>query len=299
MRQALVVTQIAASLFLLSGGSLLARSFANIERQDLGLNDSHVLTASITLSQTAYPTRDKQMQFFQQLEQNLRYGPGTLAVAVSDSLPPGGSHQDQIYASLRVEGQPRFISGTGGNVAWRRVTPDYFRAFQIPIVQGAGFTDDELSSPNRFLILSHSLAQRMFPGQSPIGKQLHLAVGAPDAQDPPYTVIGVTSDVKNGGLAAGEEPEYYRLRRNRAEDWDRGAVVILKSSQPPAVIEPWLRRQVPPLIPPCPSRSKLSTSALTSSPTSRDSKPSSSATSPPSASSSPSSASTASCRPHR
>ena len=50
--------------------------------------------------------------------------------------------------------------------------------------------------------------------------------------DPPYTVSGVAENVKNGGLAAGEEPEYYRLRRNRAEDWDREGIVLLKSNLP-------------------------------------------------------------------
>lgn len=252
LRQGLVVCQVAASLFLLSGGSLLARSFDDIEHQNLGLDDQRVLTAAVTLSQSGYPTSEKQMRFFTQLQQNLRFGPGIIAVAVSDSMPPGGRHHDQIYASLRVEGQPRYTSGTGGNVAWRWVTPDYFRTLQIPIVEGPGFTDDELTSPNRFMVLSRSLAARMFPGQSPLGKQIHLAVGAPAAQDPVYTVVGVAADVKNGGLTAGEEPEYYRLRRNRAEDWDRSAVILVKSSQPPAVIQPWLRSQVAALDPTLP-----------------------------------------------
>ena len=252
LRQALVITQMAASFFLLSAGFLLARSFVNIDRQSLGLDDSHIFTASITLSQTAYQAPGRQMQFFQEIEQNLRYGPGILAIAISDSVPPGGPHHDQIYASLRVQGQPRFTSGTGGNVAWRWVTPGYFRALQIPMVSGTGFADDELASPNHFVILSRSLAQRLFPAQDALGKQVHLATGAPEAQDPPYTVVGVAADVKNGGLAAGEEPEYYRLLRNRAEDWGRSAVVILKSSQPPAVLSPWIRTQVAALDPTLP-----------------------------------------------
>ena len=161
-------------------------------------------------------------------------------------------HHDQIYASLRVEGQPRFTSGTGGNVAWRWVTPEYFRALTIPLIEGRGFTDDELASANRFVVLSRSLAERMFYGQNPLGRQVHLASGAPADQDPPYTVVGVAGDVKNGGLVAGEEPEYYRLRRNRAEDWDRRAVVIVESSLPAATMEGWIREQVASLDPALP-----------------------------------------------
>jgi len=192
------------------------------------------------------------MAFFEQLQHNLRWGPGVDAVALSDSLPPGGYHHDQIYASLRVEGQPRFMSGTGGNVAWRWVTPEYFRTLGVPIIEGSGFTDDEIRSANRFIVLSRSLAERMFPGQSPLGQQVHLASGAPATQDPPYLVVGIAGDVKNGGLAVGEEPEYYRLRRPRAEDWDRGAIVLVKSSLPATTMERWLRQQVASLDPELP-----------------------------------------------
>ena len=92
----------------------------------------------------------------------------------------------------------------------------------------------------------------MFPGESPLGRQVHLANGAPADHDPDYTVVGVAGDVKNGGLAAGEEPEYYRLRRNRAEDWDRGAILVVKSSLPAATMEHWLREQVSSLDPALP-----------------------------------------------
>lgn len=252
LRQLLVTAQIVASLLLVAGAALLARSFWNLERQNLGMNDDNVLTATISLGQTAYPTAARQMAFFQQLERNLRWGPGVNALALSDSLPPGGYHRDQIYASLRVEGEPRFASGTGGNVAWRWVTPDYFRTLNIPLIEGSGFTEDELASANRFVVLSQSLAERMFPGQSPLGRQVHVAVGASADQDPPYSVVGVVADVKNGGLAAGEESEYYRLRRNREEDWNPRAIVVVKSRLPAVTMESWMREQVASLDPALP-----------------------------------------------
>jgi putative ABC transport system permease protein len=252
LRQILVTTQIAASLLLLSGGALLTRSFWNLARQNLGLNDENVLTATISLGETAYPTAARQREFFEQLQQHLRWGPGIDALAISDSLPPGGYHRDSIYAGLRVEGQPRLASGTGGNVAWRWVTPDYFRALEIPMIEGSGFTEEQRNSSNRFVVLSRSLAERLFPGQSPLGRQVHLESGAPPDQDPPYSVVGVAGDVKNGGLAVGEEPEYYRLRRDSADDWGGTGVVIVKSSLPPAVMERWMQAQIQSLDPALP-----------------------------------------------
>ena len=184
------------------------------------------------------------MAFFQRLERNLRYGPGIAAFAISDSIPPGGYHHDQIYASLQVVGSPALSSGTGGTVASRWVTPEYFRTLQIPLVQGQGFTDEELTSNGHFVVLSKSLAGRLFPEKNPLGQHLRLHKGAPPENDPPYTVVGVAADVKNGGLAEGDEPEYYQLRRQRAQDWNRSSVLILKTTLPPAATEAWIRSQV-------------------------------------------------------
>ncbi len=252
LRQVLVATQIAASLVLLAGGALLAHSFWNLQRQSLGMNYENVETATISLGQTAYPTAESQMAFFERLQRNLRWGPGVTNVAISDSVPPGGYHRDQVYASLRLDGRPVLASGTGGMVASRSVTPEYFHALHIPMVQGQGFTEEQRSSSSHFVVLSQTLAARILPGQSPLGLHLHLHNGAPTENDPLYTVVGVTADVKNGGLAGGEEPEYYILRRNRAEDWDRSAVVVVKSSLPAATLDRWIRGQVAALDPALP-----------------------------------------------
>jgi predicted permease len=252
LRRWLVIAQIAVCMVLLAGGALLARSFWNLDKQSLGMNAENIVTASIALGQSSYPTPESQMAFFQRLERNLRYGPGIAAFAISDSLPPGGYHRDQVYASLRVEGRPALSSGTGGTVVSRRVTPEYFQALQIPIVQGQGFTDEEVRSNDRVVVLSRSLAGRLFPGQNPLGQHLHLHNGAAADADPTYTVAGVAADVKNGGLAEGDEPEYYQLRREQAQDWDRSAVLILKTTLPPGATEPWIRSQVASLDPTVP-----------------------------------------------
>jgi putative ABC transport system permease protein len=188
LRRGLVVAQIAGSMVLLAGAALLTRSFINLQQQRLGMNDQNVVSATLSLGSTSYPTPEKQMAFFNQLERNLRYKPGITSVAVSDSLPPGGFHSDTLYANIRVEGYAALASGTGGTVARRLVTPDYFQTLQIPMIQGPGFTDSELESTDRFVVLSKSLADRVFPGQDPIGQHLHLANGASPDNDPIYTV---------------------------------------------------------------------------------------------------------------
>ena len=98
VRQWLVVAQIAASLVLLTGAMLLLRSFSNLQNQQLGMRADNTLTVSITLGGHSYPTAERQMAFFQQLTRQLQFGPGVSLVAVSDSLPPAGKHNNMRYS---------------------------------------------------------------------------------------------------------------------------------------------------------------------------------------------------------
>ena len=121
-----------------------------------------------------------------------------------------------LQGVIGVEGKPKPEGGTGGTVWWRWVTPEYFSALRIPLVRGEGFTAEEQDSNGHFMVLSKMLAERMFPGENPIGQHLK-----PGLQGPWYTVVGVAANVKNGGLSGEQLPELYRLRRNRASYLER------------------------------------------------------------------------------
>ncbi len=124
-------------------------------------------------------------------------------------------------------------------MTWRWVTPAYFQSLDIPIVRGRGFTEEERTSSDHFLILSSLLASRMFANGNPIGQRVQ-----PRPEDPWYTVVGVAANVKNAGLTDGADPEYYKLRRNFAEEWDSSEVAILKTTLSPQAITPWVRSQI-------------------------------------------------------
>jgi predicted permease len=237
----MVVGQIAVSMVLLAGAALLVRSFANLESQQLGINTHGVLTASISLNRYRYTTPQAQMQYFLDAEAAVRRLPGVSAVGLSDTLPPGGYRRDQIYSIMAVAGQPPLTGGTGGMVAWRNVTPDYFKALDIAIVRGRGFGEEQRTSSEHFIIVSSLLASRLFAGQDPIGQHVK-----PVPDGPWYTVQGVAADVKNSGLNGEDEPEYYRLRRDVAEDWQQAssAALVVRTSVLPRTVTPWIRAQI-------------------------------------------------------
>ena len=126
-------------------------------------------------------------------------------------------------------------------VAWRWVTPDYFKALNIPIVRGQNFTEAQRTSSDHFMIISSSLASRLFPGQDPLGQRVKPVPGGPW-----FTVQGVAANVKNSGLSEDDEPEYYQLWRAEAEDWQQphSAALVVKTTFAPTAMAPWIRTQV-------------------------------------------------------
>ena len=249
VRQWLVTGQIAASMILLAVATLLARSFRNLESQQMGMRVDKTVTATVTLGAHNYPTVADQVHFFEELETQLRYGPGVNAVAVTDTLPPAASHNGRRLNRILIAGKPFMPSGSDDVVTSRWVSSDYFRVLEIPIVQGRGFSGDDVTSSERPVVLSRTLAERLFRGKSALGERLRFDADL-DSTAPWYTVVGVARDVKNSGLASENVPEFYRLRRSRSDDWDgngtwsRTGSFIVRSSLPGEATTQWIRSRV-------------------------------------------------------
>lgn len=242
LRRSLVTAQIAISIILLSGAALLLRSFTKIEEQNLGMQTGGVLTVKVALPWWRYNTNQKVMDFYLRLESSLRRLPGTRAVGMTDSIPPGGWQNDFRFSDLRVQGKPPIPPGTGGTVVGRSVTPDYFRVLNIPIVRGRNFADQDRTGDEREVILSRLLAERLFPGEETIGKRFLPGAHVSGAG---AIVVGVADNVKNSGLTEQSDPEMYTLRRSVSGDWGGNhLMVIVDNAMPVAAIEPWLRSEV-------------------------------------------------------
>lgn len=242
LRRCLVTAQVAVTIVLLSGAALLLRSFVKIEGQNLGMQTGGVLTVKAALPWSRYNTDQKEMEFYLQLEAALRRLPGSRAVGMTDSVPPGGWQGDFRYSDLVVQGKPRTPPGTGGSVVSRSVTPDYLRALNIPIVRGQDFSDQDRTGDEREVILSRSLAARLFPDEDPVGKRIQTSGLRSDVWS---TVVGVADNVKNSGLTDQSGPEIYFLRRSVGGDWDgKRSIVLVDSVTPARAVEPWVRSEI-------------------------------------------------------
>lgn len=234
LRRSLVTAQIAISIVLLCGAVLLLHSFANIEEQNLGMQTRGVLSVKVALPWWHYNTDQKVMDFYLHLESALRRMPGTRAVEISDSVPPGGWQSGFRFSGLKVEGNPPMAAGSDETGVSRTVTPDYFRALDIPIIRGRTFAELDRTGNEPELILSRLLATKLFGTEDPIGKRIGSGV-----------IVGVADDVKNSGLTDETKPEMYTLRRSVPGDWDSNRfVVVLNSVMPAKAVEPWVRSQI-------------------------------------------------------
>jgi predicted permease len=248
VRRGLVVAQIAISMVLLSGAALLLRSFVGMENQPLGIQTRGVLSATVALPDFLFPTGQKKMQFYLDAEAAMLQLPGVSAVAWTDSLPPGGWHDGRRLSDFAVGGRPRTTATVGEVVVCRRVTPDFFRELNIPIIRGRNFDEADRSSKQNLALLNRLLAARLFPGSDPIGQRIQ--VGA--ATDGPwYTIVGIAEDVKNDGLNKPDDPEIYFLRRNIPDDWisGRAPLAIVDSVLPPQVVAAAVRSRIAELDP--------------------------------------------------
>jgi putative ABC transport system permease protein len=201
-----------------------------------------VFTVRIALPWFRYSTGQKEMDFYLHAEAAIRRLPGIRAVAISDSVPPGGWQGGSRSSDLVVEGKPKPEQGSGEPLAVRTVTPDYFQSLNIPIVRGHNFTEADRRSKESLIIISRLLAAHLFPGEDPIGQRVHSSYGNAAAW---YTVVGVAGNVKNGGLVEPDAPEIYYLRRSAPENWGgRAPLVIVDSVLSTEATVPWVRSQI-------------------------------------------------------
>jgi len=243
LRQLLVALQIGMSFVLLSGAGLLLQSLANIQRVPLGLNPEHVLTVRVQLGPERYPKGPQQAQFVEQASERLRRLPGMRGFAWSDSVPLYGPTATMIYNNIEVEGHPPPDARrtTGGMTVFRTVSPDYFATMGVPIVRGRGFSEADRTSGEDVAILDETLAQRLFPGEDPIGRRMRSGqIGT----GPWRTIVGITRNVKNAGLIDKDDPEYYFLWRTGPESGRRRAHFLFRSEAEPAKLAALIRSEL-------------------------------------------------------
>jgi putative ABC transport system permease protein len=202
----LVISEFALALVLLIGAGLLITSFRNLLRGNLGFDTDHLLAAQLFLSTADYPSEKpaKRLEFVNDAIERIRQLPGVDSVGVAGFMPLSGFWGE---ADFTVRGRPAPVSGQKLNAKSDLVTPNYFRAMGISVLQGRAFTAQDREGAPQVVIVNETLARQEFGGLNPIGQQLDFG----DSQKPDWwEVVGVVSDIHDFGLEEQVRPNVFR-----------------------------------------------------------------------------------------
>ncbi len=187
VRSLLVVAEIAAAMILLVGSSLLIRTFLRLASANLGFESRGVLTLKVAPSPRKYPD-SKRLEFYAQILERARTTPGVQTAAIGGGLPLIGSGG---AAGVSFEGRVQPPAGGRPSLPISGVSPDYFQAFEIPLLRGRRFTDSDRAP---VVIVNRAFAEEFYPGENALGKRIRFG----SAQN--WTeIIGIVGDVKQQG----------------------------------------------------------------------------------------------------
>jgi putative ABC transport system permease protein len=222
LRHALVASEVALALVVLSGAGLMIESMSRLLGVDPGFNPKNVLTMEMSLPQDdLYNGPPGHARFCQELDERVSAISGVVAVGAVGHLPMQGD----AGRSFAIEGQPDLGRGHRPGASYSVACPNYFNALGVPLLAGREFThQDTVGAPN-VIIVNQSMAQRFWPQEDPVGKRIRE-----DSPDNWLTVVGVVENVRHWGLDSENQSQFFRPYTQAA--WPVMTVVVRTAAVP-------------------------------------------------------------------
>jgi len=236
-RQALIVSEVALSVVLLAGAGLLFRSFMRLQSVNAGFEPRQVLTARISPSGANYKNDSDYVNFYQRAIEKISTLPGVSDVGAINTLPLAKGPT----LGFRIEGRPITTPDKWPMANYRNVTPNYFRAMGVPVLQGRAYTDRDSSSAPLVMIINQVAAEQNFPGENPIGKRVAFRGNESDQQPNWFEIVGVVANVRS--LELRQEPTA-ELYFSSLQDPFQSMSFVIRSSVDPESIAGSIRQAV-------------------------------------------------------
>jgi putative ABC transport system permease protein len=203
LQQALVVTQIAVSVILLTGAGLLVKSMQKLAAVDPGLDTRNVLTMEVPVDFTSLTPDSPVLQNYKRMTQEIGAIPGVQIAAVGSNVP---LRTTGFQLDVKAEGRAVAAGEPQPAAEYRTADAKYFQAAGIKLVAGRDFTANDDAKAARVAIVNQTLAKLLWPGVDPLGRRIAWTgdvlrfIGI--KEDAWMTVVGVVGDTKDGGLDA-------------------------------------------------------------------------------------------------
>lgn len=227
LRGSLVMVQVAFSVVVLIGATLLTRTLEKLHSVAVGFDTRNILLFSMDPTLAGYK-EDRIRDLYDDLDRRLAALPGVTSVSYSsDVLLNGG-----LWTSgLHLEGQSEKSTV---EVQMLAVGPGFFETMRIPLAMGRTFAPADMSSTQPVAIVNQAFVRRFAQSRYPIS----LHIGGNDPKDIQYEIIGVVGDTKYESVRAGFAPTAYLLLK------DKGATFALRTALTPAMLIPAVRKVV-------------------------------------------------------
>ncbi|MES2124029.1 MAG: ABC transporter permease [Gemmatimonadota bacterium] len=258
----LVTVEVALAVVLLCGSGLLLRSFAAITAIDPGFRPEGVLTTLIDLPEVSYPDVGQAVAFHDRLLADLRNVPGVVAAGITNRLPLEG---DNPSGGIQVEGKPLLKAfPITGYAIYRTASPGYFEAMGMRILRGRDIQWSDNATAPPVVVITKSLADREWPGEDPLGRQMRV-LGMDDGDLRPYaTVVGVVADIPHGPIV-GKRSEAYWYPYQQMPKRTRSMSLVLRTTAAPASFAPVVTQLVHAIDPTIPLEFRTMAERMTSS----------------------------------
>lgn len=180
---------------------------------------------------TRYDSRARQMAYYREILERVRTVPGIKSAAIVNNLPLSGINSSLNFSIPGPDGK-------SGPTSARTISPQYFAAMGIPLIEGRDFNDrDQAGAPDVAIINQH-LARLLFPDRSPLGQKLSTESGEPGA-----TIVGVVKDSAQTSYEAPFAPEVYIPYQQFVFATFMSTIVVRTEGEPTG-LSPMLRKKV-------------------------------------------------------
>jgi len=228
LRRAFVSGEVALAFVLLVSMTLVGRSLVRVLAVNPGFDPEGVLTLQVSLPAASYDSAGRVVSFYSALQASLEERLGPRAISIVDELPLTGDRGRSLVSERPTD--------AGREAVIRTASPGYFETMRIRIAAGRSFDrSDNLGAPPR-VVVSESLAQRLFALEPPIGRQVWLMSIAQSAE-----VIGVAGDVKPRAL---DDPPFPTVYLSGLQFPSHSSIVVARSARPDADVIAAVREEV-------------------------------------------------------
>jgi putative ABC transport system permease protein len=256
MRNLLVIIEMAMSLVLLVGATLLVRSIIGLQHQRLGIRQDHLLKGHIYVPGFRYPDPGAITRFCDLFAARVRAVPGVIDSTITTVYPPNDGWTQMIgipgHPVTRIQDIPSAQFGVAD--------AHFLRTLGIPLIHGRDFAESDGVATPPVALISEGFKRRYFPTEDPSGRQIHIgpppflqiAPGANITDSADVTIIGVMGDFKNAGLALPPEPQITVLYSQHPLVNYGFKDIVIRTASEPRLLLPEIRRQLHELDPDMP-----------------------------------------------